>query len=450
VSLPISSTARVPLLLGCVLLLTGLLPADAAAPVFGSLSQLPGKRGCVQHSEPEWPQPCARGRGLRGATSVAVSPDGQHAYVASLDGLAAFARDRQTGALPQLSGEAGCVQGEENSLRDESCARARGDLFGEGSVTVSPDGRNAYSVHFGAVGVFARDPDTGALTQLPGAAGCLQASWPTCARARGLAAAGHLAVSNDGRNVYVAAPGSQAVAVFARDPATGALTQLPGRAGCVSNRRDEGCGRGRALDNAVQVAVSPDGRSVYVAGFEGLTVFARQEPDGALTQLSGRDGCLSRSVRGCARVRGLGREVMSVAVSRNGRDVYAGATTCPVDVCRGSVSLFRRNPTTGTLRRAGCASQRGEKACVKARRLGFAHSLALTADGRSAYAVGGTGIAAFARNRRTGALRQLPRRRGVVGGRGVSDTRAVAVSPDGRNVYVASLDYDAVAVFARR
>jgi hypothetical protein len=35
------------------------------------------------------------------------------------------------------------------------------------------------------------------------------------------------------------------------------------------------------------------------------------------------------------------------------------------------------------------------------------------------------------------------------GGRGLSDSRSVAVTPDGQNVSVASEDRDAVAVFAR-
>ena len=55
-------------------------------------------------------------------------------------------------------------------------------------------------------------------------------------------------MSRDGKNVYVASVGGDAVAVFARDRRTGALTQLDGEDGCVDNRGDEGCADGRALD----------------------------------------------------------------------------------------------------------------------------------------------------------------------------------------------------------
>src|SRR5438067_245802 len=79
---------------------------------------------------------------------------------------------------------------------------------------------------------------TGQLTQLSGAAGCIRDAAATgpagCATARALAGRTALAVSGDGRSVYVTA-GAGAVAVFSRDAATGALTQLAGDAGCVAD-----------------------------------------------------------------------------------------------------------------------------------------------------------------------------------------------------------------------
>jgi DNA-binding beta-propeller fold protein YncE len=53
---------------------------------------------------------CMGGHGLFGAVSVAVSPDGQHLYVASHgNAVAIFARNVTTGALTQLNGLAGCI-----------------------------------------------------------------------------------------------------------------------------------------------------------------------------------------------------------------------------------------------------------------------------------------------------------------------------------------------------
>src|ERR1700712_3738491 len=83
----------------------------------------------------------------------------------------------------------------------------------------------------------------GALEQLPGRLGCLssgKASKKACGQARALKGAGPgvgsraIAISPDGRNVYVAASGSNAIAVFDRSRSTGALTQPKGKRGCVA------------------------------------------------------------------------------------------------------------------------------------------------------------------------------------------------------------------------
>ncbi|MEW6268201.1 MAG: beta-propeller fold lactonase family protein [Thermodesulfobacteriota bacterium] len=122
---------------------------------------------------------------------------------------------------------------------------------------------------------------TGELTQLPGTDGCVGESslGGACADGKALIGARGIAVSRDGRHVYVGSASSNAVAVFARDRKTGALTQLPGTDGCVSEDGTNGeCADGKALLNAGAVAVSDDGKSVYVASFQSgaVAVFARQ------------------------------------------------------------------------------------------------------------------------------------------------------------------------------
>ena len=102
------------------------------------------------------------------------------------------------------------------------------------------------------------------------------------------------------------------------DARGGALTQLDGEDGCVNNDGAEGCAVGRALDRPREVAVSRDGKSVYVASVagdeseEGVAVFARDRRTGALTQLDGEDGCVNHDgAEGCAVGRTLAPETWS-------------------------------------------------------------------------------------------------------------------------------------------
>jgi DNA-binding beta-propeller fold protein YncE len=105
-----------------------------------------------------------------------------------------------------------------------------------------------------------------------------------CADGNALAGAQGVAVRSDGKNVYVASVWSSAVAVFARDKKTGVVTQLAGTDACVSADGSAGaCEVGEGLlASAAGMALSPDGKNVYVAstssggGPGAVVVFARQ------------------------------------------------------------------------------------------------------------------------------------------------------------------------------
>jgi 6-phosphogluconolactonase (cycloisomerase 2 family) len=110
---------------------------------------------------------CADANGLNTPLSVALSPDGKSLYATSenLDAVSAFSRNTTTGVLTQLSDEAGCVA--ENSASVPPCAD--GEALGSPqSIALSPDGKSLYVASEGsnAVAVFSRNTNTGALTQL--------------------------------------------------------------------------------------------------------------------------------------------------------------------------------------------------------------------------------------------------------------------------------------------
>jgi DNA-binding beta-propeller fold protein YncE len=293
------------------------------------------------------------------------------------------------GGLEQLPGRLGCVAQGKASVK--LCGRARalrgaGPFMGSRAIAISPDGRDVYVAagESDAIAVFARDPRTGALTQSKGKAGCVAAKAAEgCALAPGLIGPNSVAVSPDGRNVYATARDSGAVLTFHRNRATGALRALPPSAsGCISGLPLPFCTPGRALKGPDVVVVSPDGRNVYVGDFfgNGVASFARAGRAGALTQLSGAAGCIAD---GGGEGCAGGAELGSVeglAISGTGTSVYAAAATS------NAVDVLTRDPATGALTQRGCITDAQAEGCALGYEIAGANALAVDPESGDVYA----------------------------------------------------------------
>lgn len=445
------------------LVLSSSVSAAPKKPQPGTLTQLAGKRGCLVDRASKAGS-CGRARALNGpgpfmgSRAIAVSPDGKHVYVASSqsDAIAIFTRNRQSGALAQAKGTGGCVA----AKGAFGCAPALG-LDEPNSVAVSPDGRSLYATSRlgNSITTFVRNPKTGALRQLPPPlAGCISgAPIPGCAAGLALVTPDVVVVSPDGNNVYVGSFFGNAVAAFARNPSTGALTQLAGTAGCIAEAT-AGCTPGIALKAVEGLAISGDGASVYAATAlsNAVVTLARNPTTGALAQASDGFGCIVDSaLTGCT----LGRELSganAVAVSPAGNGVYV------TSLFSNSVTSFTRNGSTGALTQregtGGCLIFLRSAGCSFGRALIAPEGLALSPDGKNAYvAAFKSGAIAVLNRGKAGSVAQKPGIAGCLATRLPDCTRAralkgvssIALSPDGRYLYSTSFESDAVDVFRR-
>src|SRR5690242_17966160 len=144
--------------------------------------------------------------------------------------------------LAQQAAPAGCIT--ENGSID-GCQNGRG-LVGSNAIALSPDGKNAYvaSPDWDSVSILTRNPLDGGLSPVDSSAGCfdtLPSNYPDCTKYRELGGAEDVAVSNDGKSVYVASLSDDAIVEFERDPSTGLLTPVAGEEGCVNEGGTDEC-----------------------------------------------------------------------------------------------------------------------------------------------------------------------------------------------------------------
>jgi len=193
-----------------------------------------------------------------GPSAVVVSPDGTHVYVGGHIGdgsITVFERQRMSGELSNPTKYDKAVDGFEGLL-----------LKGITDLEISSDGSYIYAVadSDNAVNVLERDADTGNLTWI--------AAYQNSTL---LSGAVSLALSPDNQHLYVVAKTANNLRVYARDKSSGKLELIEDKTNGVA-----------AVDGmrlATSVAVSADGRHVYVtsSGDNAIVVFGRNDDPGS-------------------------------------------------------------------------------------------------------------------------------------------------------------------------
>lgn len=365
-----------------------LAPSSAlAADGFGPLS---GSEGClvaVGSGASEGVRGCAPGKGLYGARAVAVSPDGANVYVAggvagddvakSYGAVAILKRNPATGGLVEL----GCLSSD-GTDREEGASGSctpEPSLLGADGVAVSPDGKTVYvtSSSSASVVAFARDAATGALTRL----GCFQGTprpGAPCGAANLLSSASSPVVSADGSSLYVAAPLSGAVSALdssdrLRTPA-GIVPALPASSTSGSGATAPGATDATSTGSATSAPqASPSLSSIFTTSLIG------DELLNPCIAVNGLDGTCSVGV--------ASQGLRDLVLSPDGKQLYGAAPG-------GSAIDVFAPATGGGLSETGCVMLGAPRGlCSSDSALRGPSQLAISPDGKSLYAADAPGLA---------------------------------------------------------
>ncbi|HEV7585401.1 MAG TPA: hypothetical protein VGO14_06440 [Solirubrobacteraceae bacterium] len=449
---------------------------------------------------------CERGRGLVGANSVAVTPDGANVYVVGgapadspslgYGNLAILKRDTTTGAISSV----GCMSSDGTDGRDgeTGACTATLSLIGADGVAVSPDGHTVYvaSGSSASVVAFARDPATGLLTRL----GCMQGSprpGSPCRSANVFVGSSGIVASADGGALYVSASRENVLAALAGPPrSAGAEPAAPATVAsifttpavptylanpCVAvNGFDGPCAVGVALKGIGGLALSADGRQLYgvAPASKAIDVFSTS-PEASLAE----SGCLVVAAPpGLCGSSKLMESPRTLAGSPDGKNLYVNDS----GQNPGRIDVLSRDASSGQLSDASCvdflprpekeesedpeesADEKREReeerqkrqeekeheppdVCQRFAGVQSVNAVAVSGDGSSVYSFGETSTI-FSRDAATGKLsetsctsREDSRCASLPS---LREVRAVAVSPDGRDAYVVGAGKGAIVAYS--
>ena len=239
----------------------------------------------------------------------------------------------------------------------------------------------------------------------------------------------HAKISPDERFLYVSGSADDAIAIFEIDMMDGRLTYT----GKVQN----GLNGTQGLEGVRSTEISPDGEHLYATGSgdNSLVVFDRNVFTGQLTyktKYTESSGGAFYGLLGCYEAK----------ISDDGQFLYV------VSLFRHALLVFNRNPFTGEL----TFIQIMEDGIDGVDGLNFATALRISDDQNHIYITGSgdDAIAIFSRNISTGFVTQT----GVVfnnqnGVTGLDYPARLALNPDDNYLYVAARNSNSLAVFQR-
>jgi DNA-binding beta-propeller fold protein YncE len=419
----------------------------------GSLRQKAGTAGCL--TDDGTSGQCTQGRNLMGPLTVIVSPDGKHVYGGYASGIEGFERNQSTGALSIMTSRSACFS--YDSVNASTCNVDTSVVYLR-EMAISPDGKNIYASG-GGIGpfvIFDRDTTTGLLTRksqcfaVVGTTGCTNLVPP-------LFDPTSIVVSPDGKNVYVADSTASVVYIFAR-ASDGSLSLLPGSSTCLQETTANGCAAGGVGTRPLKIVISPDGGSVYIVSRDftagKVSVFDRAA-DGSLTRKSGATGCFSsEGVSGCATATAI-RVPSSIAISPDGKNLYVGTMSGSIGAFRRAIdgTITQKGGLAACVSQNGTDGNSSAVVCSTSSTLGIVEVLVATEDGRSVYATNTSGakvLSLFTRNQNTGELHDPAAPLGCITSNSsatsctqnafVKSPGPLALSPNQKNLYLVSFE----------
>jgi hypothetical protein len=376
---------RVAVIAAAGALIWALAGAGAAgATTFGDL-------GCLQDPIESPSAPCTSQAGLETAAAIGVSGDGHFVYVGTYSGqLTVFGRDG-FGKLQQVQ----CLSSDGSG----GACTAVSNLPVQTITDVEVDGSNVYvGTHDGVLSAFTRDAQTGKLAPL----GCMAgpSAPPGCTDAQRTSGLGEIQaswVATTPTVVYAGGEPKNGVVVTMYDRnSSGALSQAPSGATdtsyCISDNgsSDQGsdaCALVPWAINTYSLAFNATATRAYAAGSDGQTLMAFDRTPGARA-LSTPGKCTAEigASTYCPTLNAVGLDdPTDVVVSPSSGNVYVSSPSSS------TVAAFRPDLTEiGCIAEAGTPNAGG--ICARqAHGMTGANALALSPDGKHLYVTGSAG-----------------------------------------------------------